>query len=395
MNAPPLMETKQRIESLDILRGFIILLMALDHTRDFFHTDAFRFDPEDISQSTIPLFFTRWITHLCAPLFLLIAGISIKLYQEKNTPQNTSYYLLKRGAWLIVLELTLVQFAWHFSVDFHHVTGLVLWMLGWCMMFMALFIHCSQRLIIFFSLTILLLHNTLDGLTIPENNLVQKLAWAFLHVNDKIFLTDTFYVRILYPLIPALAIMMLGYGIGKWYTSGYDALKRKKQLLYAGLVLFTLFLLFRYFNVYGDVLLFEKQPTVSQTIMSFLSISKYPFSLHYCLSTLGIGLVLLYFFETIRLHQFQILHVFGKESLFIYILHLYFFHTLAGILFIVSNGGNIPKALDPGTLNNLGYGYSLSIVYLIWILGCTVFYFAALKYAAYKKTHYNVITALV
>ncbi len=394
MNKNPLTNLTQRIESLDILRGFIILLMALDHTRDFFHADAFQFDPEDIHKSNLPLFFTRFITHLCAPLFILLSGIAIQRYEQNKTPRGVSHYLLKRGVWLIVLELTIIQFAWHFSVDFYHVSGLVIWVIGWSMIYMAVIIYLPKKVIVFFALALLLLHNLCDSVEIT-GAVFSKVMWSFLHVKDKIMIGDVFYVRILYPLIPALAIMMLGYSMGKWYTEAFDKQKRQHYLLYSGISLCLLFTLFRIFNVYGDVLLFETQQTTAQTIMSFLSITKYPFSLHYCFITLGIGFMLLYLFEVLKMRCLKILSVFGKASLFFYIIHLLFFHTIAGIAYLITNQIRGTSVIDPTSIGLKNYGYSLWTVYLIWMLGCTALYFICQKYAVYKNSTKNTLTTLI
>jgi uncharacterized membrane protein len=391
MKKPDPLLSKSRIESLDIVRGLIIVFMALDHCRDFFHSDAFQFNPEDIYQSNLTLFLTRWITHLCAPLFLLLAGIGIYLYQQKNGALVTKKHVMARGLLLIILELTIIQFAWRFTLDFKHISGLVLWVLGWSMLCMPLFLKASTKIIAIISISIISLHNVFDSLQFPNSKTLQVL-WSFLHVDDKIFIGNDFYIRILYPLIPAVGIMMLGYGMGSMYTKNFDVAKRKTVLLQMGISSCLAFLLFRTFNLYGDVKLFIVEKHTDQTVMSFLNVSKYPFSLHYCLATLGIGFLLLYVFEHRNTFATRILSIFGKTSLFFYIIHLLFFHTLAGILFILVNKNKIPSTINSNELIKLGYGYPLWTVYIIWLAGCFILYIICAKYLRYKNTASNFIT---
>ncbi|MDB5255719.1 MAG: hypothetical protein JWM14_414 [Chitinophagaceae bacterium] len=381
-----------RIASLDVVRGLIMILMALDHARDFFHIDAFRFSPEDLHQSNLALFFTRWITHLCAPLFLLLAGISISLYQEKKSTAQTSSYVFFRGLWLVLLELTLIRFAWHFSIDTHYIMGAVIWVIGWSMVLMALFVYLPKKISGIIAILILVLHNTMDHVVFDQS-ITAQLIWSFLHVASKTIITDQFFVFILYPLLPALGVMLLGYFLGKWYRKDYDASKRFSYLLTTGIGCCLVFVLLRFTNSYGDIKQFYVQETIPQSIMSFFDVSKYPFSLHYCLATLGIGFVLLALTEKIQGKLSTLLATFGQVPMFYYILHLYFFHTLSVILFSLTNPDSHEQWMDLGHRTTIGY--SLPVVYLIWLLSCILFFFLCKKYGAYKKTHRNIITQLI
>jgi uncharacterized membrane protein len=381
-----------RIASLDVVRGLIMILMALDHARDFFHIDAFRFSPEDFHQSNLPLFFTRWITHLCAPLFLLLAGISISLYQEKKSTAETSSYVFFRGLWLVLLELTIIRFAWHFSMDAHYIMGAVIWVIGWSMVLMALFVYLPKKLAGILAVLILVLHNTMDHVVFDQS-ITTQLIWSFLHVASKTIITDQFFVFILYPLLPALAVMLLGYFMGKWYTKDFPAQKRFYYLLAVGMGCVMVFILLRFANGYGDLKQFAFQESTAQSIMSFFDVSKYPFSLHYCLATLGIGFILLALTEKIQGKLSAILSTFGQVPMFYYILHLYFFHTLSVFLFSLTNPDSHEQWMDLGHRTSIGY--SLPVVYGIWILSCVLFFFLCKQYGAYKKTHRNIITKLI
>lgn len=381
-----------RIASLDVVRGLIMVLMALDHARDFFHIDAFRFAPEDLQQSNLALFFTRWITHLCAPLFLLLAGISISLYQEKKDTAATSSYVFFRGLWMVFLELTIVQFAWQFTIHTSHILGAVIWVIGWSMVLMAVFVYLPKRLSGILALLILVLHNTLDAVVFDQSTFA-KLSWSFLHVAAKTSITDQFFVFILYPLLPAFALMLLGYFMGSWYSKNFPASKRFNYLLIAGISCLALFVLLRSTGSYGDMKQFAEQQTNTQSIISFFNVSKYPFSLHYCLATLGIGFVLLAFAEKVQGLISKVLATFGQVPMFYYILHLYFFHTLSVILFTLTNPESNEQWMPFGHRNSIGY--SLGVVYAIWMVSCIVFFFLCRRYGAYKKTHHNLFTKLI
>jgi uncharacterized membrane protein len=384
--------SSSRITSLDVVRGLVMILMALDHARDFFHIDAFRFSPEDFHHSNLPLFLTRWITHLCAPMFLLLAGISIALQQEKKGTSATSSFVFYRGLWLVLLELTLIRFAWHFSIDTHYMMGAVIWVIGWSMVAMAIFIYLPKYLTGILALLILVLHNTTDKLVF-DSSLTSKLIWSFLHVTSKTTVTDSFYVFILYPLLPALGMMLLGYAMGHWYQKDCSSQKRFLFLLAAGISSLVVFIILRWSNGYGDLKQFAVQPTLSQSIMSFLDVSKYPFSLHYCLVTLGIGFLLLALTEKIQGWLSSILSTFGQVPMFYYILHLYFLHALSLILFTLTNPDNKEVLMPLGHRTSIGY--SLTTVYLLWIASCILFFFLCKRYGTYKKTHHNFITKLI
>lgn len=308
--------TNKRIESIDILRGVIIVLMALDHVRDFFATTAFA--PEDVSLTTPAWFFTRWITHYCAPGFVFLAGVSAYIFGRKVSRSQLTRFLLSRGIWLIFIEFTFVHFGWTFSVtEFYFVQ--VIWTIGWCMIILSLLIHLPRWFMILFTVVLITGHNLLDGITINEY------WWQFLH--QPRWVPPLF---VAYPLIPWPAVMTLGFLMGELYI--YDKVRRIKYLIITGSTLIILFIVIRYVNTYGD-----PQPWTVQergavyTLLSFLNTTKYPPSLLYLCMTLGpimIGLALL---ENLHGALARFFQVFGRVPFFFYILHLMTGHLLAVI----------------------------------------------------------------
>jgi uncharacterized membrane protein len=370
-----------------------MVLMALDHARDFFHIDAFRFTPEDLHQSNLALFFTRWITHLCAPLFLLLAGISIALYQEKKDAITTSNYVFLRGLWLVFLELTIVRFGWQFDISTDYILGAVIWVIGWSMVAMAIFVYLPKRIAGIVAILLLVTHNLLDRIHLHQS-VTAKLMWSFLHESSKTVVNDQFYVFILYPLLPALGIMLLGYFIGRQcYAKDCPAEKRFYYLLKAAIGCLLAFAWLRYNNGYGDVKQFAHQATDAQSIMSFFDVTKYPFSLHYCLATLGIGFFLLLLAEKMKGGLANVLKIFGQVPLFFYILHLYLLHVLSAVALSIQYPESHEQWMPLGSRTSIGY--SLPVVFAIWIASCALLFFACKWYAGYKKSHRNLFTKLI
>ncbi|MFL5730597.1 MAG: DUF1624 domain-containing protein [Cytophagaceae bacterium] len=383
------MEIQQhsRVSSIDILRGIIMLLMALDHTRDFFHADAFIYNAEDLSRTTPPLFLTRWITHFCAPLFALLAGISAFLFGTKSqSRKDLAFFLLSRGLILILLELTVIRFAWRFYIDYSNVSGLVIWALGWSMVFMSGLVFLPRYLFLGLSLIIIFFHNLLDSLAVPDNKFMEFIL-AFFHQNRFVKLGDEFGVNILYPVLPMIGIMMLGYSIGYWYKRDYNPAARKKNLLLAGSAFIVLFIALRFSNFYGDPSPWTGQKNGMFTFLSFLNCTKYPMSLLYLLMTAGPGLIVLSWLEGKDWRVLNPLRIIGRVPLFYYIVHLFLIHALAIAFAVITHYDKIGDILQ-GKWNKLAenYGYHLTGVYLVWMLVVVILYFICLKYERFQKT---------
>ena len=239
-----------RIESIDLLRGLIMIIMAIDHVRDYFHAGAFSADPMDLQSTTPILFFTRWITHYCAPLFMFLSGTSAALVGQRKGKAYLTRFLITRGLWLIFLELTVVCFAWFFNPTFTTQLLGVIWALGCSMIFLAIVIHLPKWLIISIGLLLVFGHNLLDGVHVNSST-TASFGWSVLH-EFNFFKIGPLNVLAAYPLVPWIGVMALGYCLGSMFGKETDAQKRKRFLLFSGLTAILLFIVLRYSNLYGD-----------------------------------------------------------------------------------------------------------------------------------------------
>jgi uncharacterized membrane protein len=366
-----------RIQSIDALRGLVMIVMALDHIRDFFHYDAFIHNPLDLLYSPVDLFLTRWITHFCAPTFIFLTGLSAYMYGEKHSKNELSKFLFTRGLWLIFLELTVVAFGWFFSFSFFaHETLMVIWAIGISMVFLAFMVRLPYTVILITGVTIVLLHNLTDNIHFTQGSIINDL-WMVLHVPGKIQITQNIAVFIFYPILSYLGLICLGYAFGKLYGPEVDSPKRKKALLWIGLSGIALFIAVRYTNMYGDPHPWEYQVATRYTILSFINCTKYPVSLLFSLMILGPSILLLYFFEGMQNILTKILTTIGKVPMFYYIVHIYLIHTIA---FFTEN------ASDKTPFHLIGR-FHLWTVYLIWFGVVLVLYFPCQWYGKYKSAH--------
>ncbi len=358
-----------RIEVLDVLRGLVMVLMALDHTRDFFHSEAFTRDPLDVQTTTGILFFTRWITHFCAPVFVFLAGISIYLQGLRKGRSELSTFLLKRGLWLIVIEIFVIGFAWTFDIQFHAIIFQVIWAIGISMLLMSLIVYLPYNAILILGLTIVAGHNLLDVFNLCTGGF----ACDLLHNGD--FATHEIMSNhklvIIYPFVPWLGLMMTGYSFGYFYRPEIQAPLRRKRLLQISLGLLVTFILLRAFNVYGDPQLWSVQDRFGKSLMSFINVDKYPPSLLFVCMTIAPALLFLRYFENKMGSVERIFSVYGRVPFFYYILHFYVLHILCMVLF-ASRGHDLTGPLNdifgiPFRYVIAGEGYSLGVVYIIWI----------------------------
>lgn len=374
-----------RIGSVDLLRGLIIMVMALDHTRDFF-TNV-RFSPTDLHLTTPVLFFTRWVTHFCAPTFVFLAGASAFLYGVRGRPRgDIARFLLTRGLWLIVLEITVIRFGWMFNLNYQFVVFQVIWAIGASMVALSALVFLPRWAILTIGLAMILGHNLTDG--VLANDLGPwGPSWKILHQPDPIDLTHGRMLFVAYPLIPWIGVMAAGYGFGPLLLDP-DSARRRRRLLAIGLGLTALFVAVRLVNVYGDPKPWARQDTPLYTLMSFLNTTKYPPSLCYLLMTLGPAIAALPFLESLRGRAAGVVLTFGRVPLFFYVLHFYLIHTLAGVAAIAKYGlqGALDLARGPFDLP-ANYGYSLGINYLIWLGVLAILYPACRWFARYKANH--------
>jgi len=373
-----------RIQSIDLLRGVVIIIMALDHVRDYFHADSLRFAPEDLYQTTPFIFFTRWITHFCAPVFVFLAGTSAFLSGQRKTKWQLSKFLLTRGLWLIVLELTVVNFAWSFNLELPFIGLGVIWVLGLSMIVLAAIIHLRMKLALVLGLSLVWGHNLLDNIHF------EGFFWSVLH-EPKIFRVDASHlVRVTYPVLPWIGIMILGYCFGRLYSGDFTTERRRKWLLTIGAVASILFILIRVINIYGDPGAWSNQSSATFTVLSFLNTTKYPPSLLYTLMTLGPAILFLALTEKIPGGFARaIIHI-GRVPMFFYILHLYLIHFLAMFAAEFSGFDWTDMILQRRTWIDpqlKGYGFSLGVTYIIWIGIVLLLYPLCRWYDWYKSAH--------
>ena len=345
-----------------------MVIMALDHVRDYFHADAYLFDPTDMEQSNVPLFWTRFVTHFCAPVFVFLAGTSAFFVGQRLDKKSLSIWLLKRGLWLVIAELTIIKLAWMFKLDFSTILLQVIWVLGICMIFLAGFIHLPKKLMIGLCIIVVLGHNLLDSVTPTDP--VSSGIWAFLHVFNVIDM-GSIQVFVGYPMIPWIFVMPLGYYLGALYKPDFDVKLRIKRLLQMGIGAIVLFLALRIGNFYGDPVPWVMQKTTGMSIASFFNVTKYPPSLLYLLITLGPSLIFLALVENLQNQWTEKLVIIGRVPMFFYIIHIYVIHAVAVVAAIATGFNFSDMVIDLWvTLQPQlrGYGFELWVVYLIWIL---------------------------
>lgn len=363
--------------------------MALDHTRDYFHYDSFFYDPTDLSKTTVLLFFTRWITHFCAPVFVLLAGTSVFLSGQRKTKKELSVFLLKRGIWLVLLELTVLNFAWFFNPAFSYFGLQVIWALGISMICLSVLVYLPRNYILLIGFILVAGHNLLDNFHVTGDSW-QAFLWAELHERRRFSFQHTF-ISTSYPVIPWIGLMAFGYCLGSIFTEQFGRIKRKKFLLYLGISAILLFILIRSPNIYGDLAHWSGQPTFVFSILSFINVTKYPPSLDYLLVTAGAGLLFLYFAEK-PLNRFtKIIAIYGRVPFFFYLIHIYFIH-LAALLAAMLTGFNwrdmtFLDIMVSRSEHLKGYGFNLGLVYLFWIILVIIMYPLCKWYDRYKTSH--------
>ena len=380
-----------RIESIDILRGLVMVIMALDHTRDFFHYDGFFRDPTNLETTTPFLFFTRFITHYCAPVFVFLAGTSAFLYGTKKTKPELFKFLLTRGLWLVILEIVFNNLIWKFDLSYSRVILQVIWAIGFSMVCLSFLIYLPKKALLAVGIVIVVGHNLLDNVVMNGSN-ATSFIWYLLHQNNMVTINEYLKIGIFYPVLPWIGVMVLGYCLGNLYKADFDATLRKKYLSLIGFTAIALFFIIRGINVYGDLVPWSMQKNATYTILSFFNLTKYPPSLAYVLITIGPALLFLFAIEKIKNKMTDFLLVFGRVPLFYYFLHVLLIHTLAIVGILLVGGDWKIMILDAHAFDNqilIGYGYSLFAVYLIWMFVIFLLYFPSKRYMVYKAANKN------
>lgn len=380
---------KSRVESIDLLRGTVMIFMALDHVRDYFHWGAFHYDPTDLSKTSVVLFFTRWITHYCAPTFVFLAGTSAFIVGTRKGTKELSVFLLKRGLWLIFLELVVVNFGWFFNIHLPLLGLLVIWAIGFGMLMLAAFVYLPWQVILTAGVILVAGHNALDGYHVAGDG-AWAMTWSVLHEFNFFNLSTGQTLLTGYPVIAWTGVMFLGYCFGKFYTPSFDPSRRKKILIYLGSSAIVLFIVLRFINGYGDSNHWSTQSSPLYTFLSFLKVSKYPPSLLYVLMTLGPGILFLALTEDHIGAFARKITVLGRVPMFYYLVHIYLIHIFAMAAAVFA--GYSPSVMILNTwVNNspdlTNYGFGLGATYLVWIGLLIVLYPLCQWYDAYKMNH--------
>lgn len=380
---------KSRIESIDILRGVVMVIMALDHVRDYFHYGSFYNDPTDLTNTTPILFFTRFITNFCAPVFVFLSGTSAFLYGTNKTKPQLFKFLFTRGLWLIFLEIVVNNFIWTFDVTYSLQIFQVIFAIGFSMIILSFLIYLPKQVILILGIILIAGHNFLDSI-VMQGQSFQSIVWYFLHQQMVLGNGSDYMAFLQYPLIPWIGLMALGYLFGSFYQKDFDVSLRKKWLSMLGLGLLFLFVILRGFNVYGDLIPWSVQDTATKSILSFFKVTKYPPSLLFICVTLGPAMLFLYAYENTKNKVTNFFLVFGRVPLFYYFFHMLVIHIFA-ILGILVFGGNWQDMIITGkgfmSGNLKTYGYSLFIVYIVWIGIILLLYPFCKKYMNYKANN--------
>lgn len=364
-----------------------MIIMALDHTRDFFHFDAFLHDPLDVNTTSPWLFFTRWITHFCAPVFVFLSGTSIFLQGLRKSKIELSAFLFKRGLWLIFTELFIINFSWTFDITMRTYVLQVIWAIGISMVCMSAIIRIPYGAIFISGLIIVFGHNVFDYVESTHHGF----WWDLLRNGN--FATYPFHeghsLIIIYPFVPWLGLMMLGYCFGTFFTEQTNPAYRKRVFIKTGIALILFFILLRYANGYGNPYHWTVQSSWLFTKMSFLNVHKYPPSLLFLCMTIGPALLFLAFTEKSHNRLSSIISIYGRVPFFYYVLHFFLLHLIASILWVTRGHSLTESTPDifgiPFRYILAGEGYSLKTVYLVWILVVIALYPLCLRFNEYRK----------
>ncbi len=368
--------SSRRIHSIDILRGLVMVIMALDHVRDFYNPTPFQ--PEDISQTSVPLFFTRWITHFCAPTFIFLSGASAFLYGQKHTTSQLSRFLLTRGLWLVVLETIL--FPLIFQRSYQMVFLIILWAIGTSMILLAGLVWLPRKVILGFALLVIFGHNLIPNI---QNVTFSNLLPAMLHNGPFVIMAGPLPILFSYTILPWTAVMALGYSLGPWFVN-----HQKQRFLQTGLIFLALFVILRAINVYGDPVPWTTQSRGTEfTFLSFLNVAKYPPSLLFICLTLGVSCTLLYLLDTVQNPLTDFFEVYGRVPFFYYLLHFSLISISAFVWAKVSFGIVTNLSFMQPKDWPAGYHPSLLRNYLAWLVLVLALYYPCRWFGQYKKTH--------
>jgi uncharacterized membrane protein len=390
----PLQKKSYRIESIDLLRGLVMIIMALDHTRDFFHQPAMTDNPLNFATTTPLLFFTRWITHFCAPVFVFLAGTSAFFQSSRKSTSELSKFLISRGLWLVFIEIAVINLAVTFDPNYTVIGLQTIWSIGISMIILGLAIWMPFSAILTVGLLIVFGHNALDFYEqqFPPNHTF-NIFYSFLHRPGVYPLGGGHSLLILYPILSWSGLMMLGYCFGKLFTR-FEGDQRKKVLTWLGLGIILFFVALRATNIYGDANPWSQQKNGLFTVFSFVDTVKYPPSLLYMCMTIGPAILFIALWGNVKNAATKFITVYGRVPFFYYVLHFTLIHILSTIAFF-TRGHSFAQGIHTTSEGPLppfnfiipGEGYSLGIVYLVWIFVFVSLYPLCKWFSEYKQTN--------
>ena len=376
----------KRITSIDCVRGLVMMIMALDHVRDFIHANPLAQNPTNMATTTPALFMTRWVTHLCAPTFVFLSGTSAFLsIQNTSNFKESRNFLFKRGLWLVIVNFTINNFAIYLDIHFGVLFSQVIAVIGFGFIGLGLLLKLSPRTLGILGLIIIFGHDLLGGITLP--NPVFNLIWQLFMGIGLFPLSANTSILMTYPIIPWLGIMLVGFSFGSFYNLPSE--KRKTLFLKLGFGALALFVVLRTFNIYGDVSHWSFQKNGIYSFMSFMNTSKYPPSLLFTLMILGISIILLSLLDTVQNKATDMISVYGKVPLFYWLLHWFVIHFIATGVFLAQGfhwsdlqftGFGFGRPKEGGGLDLFG-------VYIVWICVVLFLYPISLWYGNYKAKH--------
>ena len=386
------LKTSYRIDSIDLLRGLVMIIMALDHTRDFFHKGGMTGNPLDLSTTTPILYFTRWITHFCAPVFVFLAGSGAYFQSQRKNKKELSWFLISRGLWLMFIEIFIFNFVFSFDVHYKLIGLQTIWSIGVSMVVLGLVIWLPFSFIFILGALIVLGHNSLDFYEANFQAMGGGPGWGYslLHQPGLYKLWDGHSLFILYPFLPWSGLMMVGYCFGKLFVN-HEGKERRKILVWLGIGIILLFAVIRAMNSYGDPGHWSRQKDGLYTFLSFMNVQKYPPSLLFMCATIGPAILFLAFVGNTKNRLGRFITVYGRVPFFYYVLHFFLIHLVASILFL-ARGHSFADGLAARPLLIPQFfapdeGYSLLTVYVIWICIVLSLYPLCKWFSDYKRTH--------
>jgi len=377
----------KRFKSIDFTRGLVMVIMALDHVREFIHKNSMTQDPTNLETTTAILFFTRWVTHLCAPAFVFLAGVSAFIsLRRKNNLNESRKFFLTRGLWLLVLEFAVINFALWFDIHYRLLILEVIGAIGLSFIVLSLLLRLPSRVIGIMGILLIIIQNLIQGITVPSNPAMAFIFSALFHpALTQLTQDHSFYTA--YPLISWVGIMLTGFSFGELFD--LDPEKRKKIFLSSGMAVLSAFIIIRAINIFGDPSDWSLQKNWFFTFLSFINVSKYPPSLLFTLLFTGITLILLSVSETYKSRLSGMISVYGRVPLFYFIIHLFIIHVSMFLVLFIQGFGT--KDFIFGAFKNgrpeTGGGTGLTIVYLIWIALVLLLYPVCKWFGDYKAAH--------